>query len=120
MSTSLRGALMALAVGAVATLSAASAQAATLIWDLSSPAGVLPLAGQSYTAGGITISAAEFLNGNFSSPNLQLFGKTGGGDENRLTIRMTPIRRVVSHQPSTTLQTLPHTQPPQLRNVPTG
>ena len=84
MSTSLRGALMALAVGAVATLSAASAQAATLIWDLSSPAGVLPLAGQSYTAGGITISAAGFLNGNFSTPNLQLFGKTGGGDETGL------------------------------------
>jgi hypothetical protein len=80
----LRTALAAFAVGAAVALGAGSAQAVTLIWDLSSPAGVLPLAGQSYTAGGITISAAGFLNGNFSTPNLQLFGKTGGGDETGL------------------------------------
>jgi PEP-CTERM motif len=89
-TSSLRNGLMAFAVGAAVALGASSAQAATIIWNLDSPAGVLPLAGQSYTAGGVTISAAGFLNANFSSPNLQLFGKTGGGDETGLGSNVDP------------------------------
>src|SRR6516165_7701906 len=80
-TSQVRTILTGIAVGAAVALGAGGAQAATIVWDLSSPAGVLPLAGQDYTAGGITIHAAGFLNGNFSTPNLQLFGKTGGGDE---------------------------------------
>jgi hypothetical protein len=83
-TSQVRTILTGIAVGAAVALGAGSAQAATLNWDLSSPAGVLPLAGQDYTAGGITIHAAGFLDGNFSTPNLQLFGKTGGGDETGL------------------------------------
>jgi hypothetical protein len=84
--------LAALAIGTLVALGTGGAQAATLIWDLSSPAGVLPLAGQNYTAGGITIHAAGFTSGPaFSgSPDLALFGKTGGGNETGLGSNVDP------------------------------
>ena len=86
-TSSLRGALTALAVSAGIVLGAASAQAATIIWNLDSPPGI-PSPNpntQTFTAGGITISANGFMNGNFSGPpNLALFVKTSGGDETGL------------------------------------
>jgi hypothetical protein len=85
--SSLRATLTAFAIGAGVVLGASSAQAATIIWNLNSPPGV-PSPNpdtQTFTAGGITISANGFTSGNFSGPpNLPLFVKTGGGDETGL------------------------------------
>ena len=82
-TSSLRGALTAIAVGAVAALSAGATRAATITWNLSLPSGLLGTT-QTYTAGGITITAAGFssipqLGTNI--PNVTLFGKNNGGDE---------------------------------------
>jgi PEP-CTERM motif len=85
--SSLRATLTAFAIGAGVVLGASGAQAATIIWNLNSPPGV-PSPNpdtQTFTAGGITISANGFTNGNFSGPpNLALFVKTDGGDETGL------------------------------------
>jgi hypothetical protein len=85
--SSLRATLTAFAIGAGVVLGASGAQAATIIWNLNSPPGV-PSPNpdtQTFTAGGITISANGFTSGNFSGPpNLPLFVKTGGGDETGL------------------------------------
>jgi hypothetical protein len=84
---SLRATLTAIAIGAGVVLGASGAQAATINWDLNTPAGV-PSPNpntQTFTAGGITITANGFINGNFSGPpNLALFVKTSGGDETGL------------------------------------
>ena len=81
-TSSLRVALMAVAVGAVVA-SAGSTRAATITWNLNLPSGLLGTT-QTYTAGGITITAAGFsgipqLGTN--TPNVMLFGKNNGGDE---------------------------------------
>ena len=85
--SSLRATLTAIAIGAGVVLGASGAQAATIIWNLNTPPGV-PSPNpntQTFTAGGITITANGFINGNFSGPpNLPLFVKTGGGDETGL------------------------------------
>jgi hypothetical protein len=85
--SSLRATLTAIAIGAGIVLGASGAQAATIIWNLNSPPGI-PSPNpntQTFTAGGITISANGFTSGNFSGPpNLPLFVKTGGGDETGL------------------------------------
>src|SRR5215471_1340617 len=82
-TSSLRGALMAVAVGAAAVLSAGATRAATITWNLNLPSGPLGTT-QTYTAGGITITVAGFsgipqLGTNV--PNVMLFGKNNGGDE---------------------------------------
>jgi hypothetical protein len=83
----LRATITAFAIGAGVVLGASGAQAATIIWNLNSPPGI-PSPNpdtQTFTAGGITISANGFTSGNFSGPpNLPLFVKTGGGDETGL------------------------------------
>ena len=81
-TSSLRVALMAVAVGAVVA-SAGSTRAATITWNLNLPSGLLGTT-QTYTAGGITITAAGFssipqLGTNI--PDVTLFGKNNGGDE---------------------------------------
>ena len=67
-------------------LSLSSAQA-EVVWDLSTPSGLLGTT-QTYTAGGATISAAGFA-GSFSSPTA-LFGKALGGDESGLGLANDP------------------------------
>jgi hypothetical protein len=85
--SSLRATLTAIAIGAGLVLGASGAQAATIIWNLNTPPGV-PSPNpntQTFTAGGITITANGFINGNFSGPpNLPLFVKTDPGDETGL------------------------------------
>jgi hypothetical protein len=84
MSTAwLRSALMAVAVNAVAVLSAGATHAATITWNLNLPSGLLGTT-QTYTAGGITITAAGFsgiLQLGKNVPDVMLFGKNNGGDE---------------------------------------
>ena len=58
-----------------------AAQAAT--FNFLSPAGALGTT-QSYTVDGLTITAAGFNSSNFTTPDVKLFAKTGGGDENGL------------------------------------
>jgi hypothetical protein len=87
-TSSLRNGLMALAVGAIAALGASSAQADTiLVWDLSggvAPPGHAVLNTQTFTTGGITISAGGFTGPialSSGSANTALFLKNTGGDE---------------------------------------
>ena len=87
--SSLRITLTALAVGAAVALGASSAQAATLIWDLSGGAASPGHAvgnNQNFTTGGITISAGGFtgpiaLAAGGPTGNTALFLKNLGGDE---------------------------------------
>jgi hypothetical protein len=82
-TSSLRGALMAVAVGTVAALSAGATRAATITWNLNLPSGLLGTT-QTYTADGITITAAGFsgiLQLGKDIPDVMLFGKNNGGDE---------------------------------------
>jgi hypothetical protein len=81
-TSSLRGALMAVVVGAVVA-SAGATGAATITWNLNLPSGPLGTT-QTYTAGGITITAAGFsgiLQLGTDVPDVTLFGKNNGGDE---------------------------------------
>jgi hypothetical protein len=87
-TSSLRNGLMAFAVGAIAALGASSAQADTiLVWDLSggvAPPGHAVLNTQTFTTGGITISAGGFTGPialSSGSANTALFLKNTGGDE---------------------------------------
>jgi hypothetical protein len=64
-----------------------AAQATT--FNFLSPAGSLG-ATQSYTADGLTITAAGFNSSNFTTPDVNLFAKTGGGDENGLGLTNDP------------------------------
>jgi hypothetical protein len=82
LTRTLKSTLLAAAVGAVVA-SAGSTRAATITWNLNLPSGLLGTT-QTYTAGGITITAAGFsgipqLGTN--TPNVMLFGKNNGGDE---------------------------------------
>src|SRR6516165_8788249 len=81
-TSSLRVALMAVAVGAVVA-SAGATRAATITWNLNLPSGLLGTT-QTYTAGGITITAAGFSSIpqlGINVQNVMLFGKNNGGDE---------------------------------------
>jgi hypothetical protein len=83
MQTSLRGALTALAVGAGFIFSVASAQGATVTWDLSggvAPPGTAVGTSHPFTAGGITITAFGFTNSSLTTP-ATLFEKNGGAGE---------------------------------------
>jgi hypothetical protein len=64
-----------------ASFVAPAAQATT--FNFLSPAGSLGKT-QSYTLDGLTITAAGFNSSNFTTPDVNLFAKTGGGDENGL------------------------------------
>ena len=82
LTRTLKSTLLAAAVGAVVA-SAGATRAATITWNLNLPSGLRGTT-QTYTAGGITITAAGFscipqLGTNI--PNVMLFGKNNGGDE---------------------------------------
>src|SRR5262245_20886946 len=82
-TSSLRGALMAVAVGAAAVLSAGATRAATITWNLNLPSGLLGTT-QNYTAGGVASTPAGFSSipqMGVNIPNVMRFGKNNGGDE---------------------------------------
>jgi len=66
--------------------------AGAITFDFLSPAGALGTT-QSYTLGGITITAAGFTSNTFLTPTA-LYGKTGGGDENGLGIANGPDHEI--------------------------
>lgn len=78
------------AMAGLGALLSAPVQASTVIWDLTSPAGLLGTT-QNYTAGGATIQAQGFTNTTFATPTA-LYGKTGGGDETGLGLANDPTK----------------------------
>ena len=66
----------------VCVIGSSAASAATFTFQ--SPAGAVGAATEIYTSGGLQITAAGFNSSNFSSPDQNLFDKTGTGDEHGL------------------------------------
>lgn len=69
------------------------ASANTLLYDFSTPSGVLGVS-QQYTSNGITLTAYGFNN---SSQPINLYGKNNGGDENGLGIARAPDSEIQTY-----------------------